>query len=123
MGQSMRNIHNRRATLLDPNCPVCGEKIDMTLVKVGPFRCPHCGKLLRAVMNGTGPGRWVIGGFIAFLFLEAGWLQGVFGWISYVLAGAVVYPLVLLLLNLILTSLFGVTLEPVERVALGESEG
>jgi len=99
------------------SCPLCGRIITISGVRGVPFDCPGCGMALRPSFTGSGPMRWVIPVFVTVLFFEQHWLQGVMGWLGY-LAACVCAVLLVVLLNFLISMLFGFKLDPANGFSL-----
>ena len=104
--------------MTEPSCPVCLETISLKIVTMlRAFRCPHCGELLRESRLGTGN----VAGVVIPTFALLLYLTGRVGWVGQMLTIAAASGVVAVV-HAAVVQLLGYTLEPVGRVALGESE-
>ena len=97
-------------------CPICKDILRQEDVEFADsFSCPHCGGLLSHTQSGTGQ----VAGLVMLLALMFGFFEGVYGLTGYILA-LLVLPLLTVILNRLLTYLFGYTLDTAEQVGLGD---
>jgi predicted RNA-binding Zn-ribbon protein involved in translation (DUF1610 family) len=110
---------------INADCVICGRVIDLRQIRgrfSGSFPCPHCGQRVRLVMAGTSQvARRIIVGLLTIPFLEGRFGEGGSGFIVWILAMWLTF-IAMGVLNVMLSGVFGYTLEPAGRTELGEAD-